>query len=145
MYKEIKKGVYYFNETSPYVDINSIQFLKEECKKNNLNMSRLCLHKNSDANLMSMLIVVIDKFVYPVHKHPWKDESYSLIQGEALYEEYDEKGLQILSKKMTVGSSLLNNSKNFHAIIPLTNVIAFMENTIGPFQENKLKYLSKKN
>ena len=141
MYKKINKGVYYADETSPLIDINTINFLQNECKTNNICLSRLCLHKDTNSNLMSMLIVVIDQFIYPVHKHSWKDESYTLIKGKAIYEEYNDKGIIIISKEMKEGSSLLNNSRNFHLIRPLSEVIAFIESTTGPFRENKLEFL----
>ena len=141
MYKKIKSGVYYATETSPSIDQKTINFLEDECRKNNLFISRLCLHENTNSNLMSMLIVIINKFVYPPHKHIWKDEIYTLIKGEAFYEEYDDHGFIVLSKKMTSGTSLLNNSKKFHTIKPTSNVIAFMENTNGPFIENNIEYL----
>lgn len=142
MYKKEKKGVYYFSNNAPLVDLDSINFLVGECKKHNLLSSRLCLHKNIDSSLMSMLIVVVDKFVYPAHKHTFKDENYTVLKGSAVYEEYDEKGSRILSRKLSEGSSLLNNSKNFHTIKPLSNILAFIESTTGPFQRGNLEFLN---
>ena len=45
---------------------------------------------------------VRDFFIYPPHKHDWKDETYTIIKGICKYEEYDKKGKiisQILLKE----------------------------------------------
>ncbi len=141
MYEEIKKGVFYTYDDSPSIDSETINFLKEYCLKNKLKISRLCLHKNNEKELMSMLIVILDKYLYPIHKHSWKDESYTILAGEGFYEEYDKSGNMILKRKLKTYSSLLNDTRNFHLIRPNTNLFAFIETTIGPFTNRILEYM----
>ena len=143
MFNEIKKGVFYTDQKSPSVGKDAIYFLYEYCKKNNINLARLCLHESVEMELMSMLIVITNFFIYPIHKHSWKDESYTILCGEGIYEEYDMAGTKILEKKLITGDSLFNNSRRFHMIRPITKKLAFIETTIGPFTDRVIDYLEK--
>ncbi len=141
MFKKIKKGVYYCEREFNLADNSAINFLVNVCEKESLNMARLCLHKDQNSKLMMMLIVVLDKYLYPPHKHSWKDESYTIILGECIYIEYNQFGKIIAHVKMSKGDSILNSHGNFHTFKPLSPKFIFVENTIGPFTNQPLDFL----
>ena len=139
--RETKKGVYYSTNNIRKIDENIINLLNKKALEINHKMVRLCLHSNEQKNLMSMLILVRDKYIYPPHKHNWKDEVYSIIKGSCVYREFDEKGNQLISVDLCEGQTLLNHNKNFHLIKPLSNLFCFLETTTGPFKDNSIEYL----
>ena len=108
-------------------------------------MARCCLHENEDSLLMSMVIVVLNKYTYPAHKHSWKDESYTILRGRCEYQEFDEEGNLLLSSILSENETLLNTNRNFHLLKPSTKIMAFIETTMGPFKANKLEFLKKLN
>ncbi len=138
---ETKKGIYYTTDNIRKIDANIINLLNKKSLEINLKIVRLCLHSNEQKNLMSMLILVRDKYIYPPHKHSWKDEVYSIIKGNCVYEEFDDQGNLLISEELSEGQTLLNHNKNFHMIKPLTNLFCFLETTTGPFKENSIEYL----
>ena len=132
-----KKGVYYTLDKCEVIQDEHVEFLVNECKKKELNMCRICLHKDHNAEIMTMLVVVINKFRYPVHRHKWKDETYYLLRGKAMFEGYSDEGTLVIQKQMLAGNVILNNMKGFHTLVPLTDVLAFVETTNGPFNESQ--------
>ena len=136
------KNVYYSNEEFRISNDELVEQLIEIAKKNYENLVRCCLHENEDSLLMSMIIVIRNKYIYPAHKHDWKDETYTIIKGICKYEEYDKKGKIISQILLKEGDHLLNKNKNFHLLRPLTSEFAFIENTIGPFKKQSLEYLN---
>ena len=108
-------------------------------------MTRCCLHENEESLLMSMVIVVMNKYIYPAHKHNWKDESYTILKGQCQYQEFDDEGNLLFSSTLSENETLFNSNRNFHLLKPSTNIMAFIETTTGPFRENSLKFLKKIN
>ena len=135
------KGIYYLNQKCKKADNELLEFLIRESNNENLNISRCCLHNDEKSLLMSMLIIVRNYYVYPAHKHDWKDESYTIIRWKCEFKEFDDKGILLSSTFLSESDTLLNNNKNFHLLKPLTNVFAFIENTIGPFKKDNLEFL----
>ena len=135
------KGVYYLNEKCQKADKELLEFLLKEANNENLNISRCCLHKDEKSLLMSMLIVVRNYYIYPAHKHNWKEESYTIVRGNCEFQEFDDEGVLLSSTFLSETDTLLNNNKNFHLLKPLTNIVAFIENTIGPFKKDNLEFL----
>jgi cupin fold WbuC family metalloprotein len=139
------KGVYYLNQVLKKAEINLIEFLINEATNEKLNMARCCLHENEESLLMSMVIVVMNKYTYPAHKHNWKDESYTILRGQCEYQEFDDEGNLLCSSILSENETLLNTNRNFHLLKPHTKIMAFIETTIGPFKGNNLKFLKKLN
>ena len=140
-YKNLGKGVFYLNNKNCFAGLEDINFLYDQSVKMGINMTRLCLHNNENSQLMTMLIVLRDRFTYPIHRHSWKDESYTIVLGSIRYEEYDEKKTLLNKYLLREGDSIINKSKLFHCMIPLDDKVAFIENTVGPFQNRKLEYI----
>ncbi len=141
MFKKVKKGVYYSKRKFHLADNTAINFLVNACEKEGLDMGRICLHENSESKLMTMLIVLLNNYIYPPHRHSWKDESYTIISGNCLYIEYDQSGRIIDHVNMKEGDSILNCKGNFHSFKPLSPKFVFVENTIGPFTDQPLDFL----
>lgn len=139
------KGVYYLNQVLKKAEINLIEFLIDESINEKLNMARCCLHEDEESLLMSMVIVVMNKYTYPAHKHSWKDESYTILRGQCEYQEFDDEGNLLFSSNLSENETLLNTNRNFHLLKPSTKIMAFIETTIGPFKGNNLKFLNKNN
>tara|TARA_B100000700_G_C15050562_1_gene860073 strand:- start:3788 stop:4213 length:426 start_codon:yes stop_codon:yes gene_type:complete len=138
----MKEGVYYLNSNIASCNKELIKYLYLEAEKDMLNIARCCLHKDEMSALMTMIIIVRNRFIYPPHRHSWKDESYTIIDGSCIYKEYSDKGVEITNTKLVSGDTLLNNNKRFHTLFPLTNKFSFVETTMGPFQNQKLEYLN---
>ena len=138
----ISKGVYYLDQDYRKADEKLIIFLIKESKKEKLNIVRCCLHNDEKSLLMSMLIVVRNKYVYPAHKHDWKDESYTIVKGKCEFQEFDDKGKLLSSLILKRNDTLLNINKRFHLIKPMNEIIAFIETTIGPFRKNGLEFIN---
>ena len=136
------KGVYYLVQECKKADNELIEFLIKETISENLNISRCCLHKNEESLLMSMLIVIRNFYVYPAHKHNWKDESYTIVKGRCEFQEFDAKGTLLSSTKLNENDTLLNDNRKYHLLKPTTETIAFIETTIGPFKKGKLEFIN---
>ena len=136
------QGVYYLKSDFRKADQELLDFLFLSAAQEDLNISRCCLHLDESSLLMIMLIAIRNKFVYPAHRHNWKDESYTIIKGQCNYEEYDKKSNLIHKTFLEEGDTLLNVSRTFHLLRPLTNQLAFIESTIGPFRKDGLEFLN---
>ena len=136
-----KKGVYYAIPEIPRVTDEIIKQLFKIAEGDQLDMVRLCLHKNEASTLMAMVIFIRNKYIYPIHRHSWKDESYTVIKGECIYREYLEDKTISKEVKICSGEVLMNDSRTFHSIEPLTDMLCFIEHTVGPFRNTKLEYL----
>ena len=139
------KGVYYLNQALKKAEINLIEFLINEAIKDKINLARCCLHEDEESLLMSMVIVVLNQYTYPAHKHDWKDESYTILKGQCEYQEFDDQGNLLFSSILLENETFLNTNKNFHLLKPNTKIMAFVETTIGPFKRNNLEFLKKIN
>ena len=139
--KHNKPGVYYCESSNKLANSESIEFLQKESIRINKKIVRLCLHDNEASELMSMLILVRDFYIFPPHKHDWKDESYTVVKGSMEYQEFEPNGELIFSQHLKEGETILNNSRGFHTINPKDNLLCFIENTIGPFVEKPIIFL----
>ena len=135
--KREKKGVYYTLDKHEVINNDHIDFLVNQCIKEKLNISRICLHDDHNSELMTMLVVVINKYRYPMLRHIWKDEAYILLRGKAIFEEYSSEGELMIQRNMEAGNVILNKMKRFHTLVPLTDVVAFIETTKGPFTQSQ--------
>lgn len=136
-----KLGVYYCESSNKLANSESIDFLQKESFRINKKIVRLCLHESEASKLMSMLIFVRDFYVFPPHKHDWKDESYTVVRGSMEYQEFDPSGELIFSQYLNEGDTILNNSRGFHTINPRNKQLCFIENTIGPFVDKPIEIL----
>ena len=135
-----RNGVFYTNAEIRKIDENIIQILNNKAISENNKLVRLCLHTNENKNLMSMLILIREKYIYPPHKHVWKDEFYTILKGNCIYQEFDNSGKTKLSTTLHKGESLLNHNKSFHVLKPNTDLFCFIETTTGPFIKDAIEF-----
>jgi cupin fold WbuC family metalloprotein len=139
--KLVKQGVFYLTSTGP-TDLNELaSYLESYCRENRLSMARACFHRNTESPLMAMLIVSIDFYIYPPHRHCDKFESYHIVKGRCRFREYEEGGGVTSIAILEEGQLLLNESSAFHTLEPLSDVLAFVEHTTGPFGFHNNEYL----
>ena len=143
-YKSIARGVFYCHQTPKVVNADDIQFLYTYCKDSRIPSARICFHPNEQSVLMQMLIVNLGFYQYPPHKHPGKPESYTVLDGTCNFNLYDDFGQITSTVRLEAGSSYLNDSQCYHALLPLTSNIAYLETTIGPFIPNQNIFLETK-
>ena len=141
--KRTKPGVYYVNNKCLTIDISLVNFLIDECRKSDINSARICLHESHQSDLMVMLVVVVNGYVYPTHKHEWKDESYTIIRGSARFQSLNGQGVVQTSIELEEGQTILNNMREYHRIEPKAEILAFIETTTGPFDDRPLQFLEK--
>ena len=115
--------------------------LYRECSSFGLSMSRICLHDNQDSPLHAMVILVLDKFLYPPHKHSWKHEGYFILEGECEFQTYQEDPTLSFNQKLSAGDVFLNDMDAYHSLIPKSNPLLYTEYTKGPFSEGLIQYL----
>jgi len=135
-------GVMYLSTTFPIVNTHSIDFLVQTATKEGRNIARICLHKNEQSSLMAMLIVVLNRYIYPPHRHSWKSECYSIMKGSCMLQIYEETGTIKKSISLTAGDVVMNEQQEFHALHPLSDVLVYVETTTGPFRQDGLEYLN---
>ena len=96
MLSSVKRGVF-------VVDGEGIEDIDKaiselDKKMEGLNIARICFHEGDKSLLMSMLIRIKNKYHYPIHRHIWKDESYTILEGSCDFIEYDENGKELKNK-----------------------------------------------
>ncbi len=120
-----------------------VDYCISKAKNSSKNLHRICLHESDSSNLQQMLIAVTGWTQYPIHRHPWKLESYIIMHGKARYHAYDDAGKNTYtSEELKYGEVFFNRvGEEFHGLIPLTQNLVFLESTHGPFKPNKLEFL----
>ena len=141
--RSTKKGVYYANKKALRIDNSLVNFLASKCIELKRNNTRICFHESHQSDLMVMLVVVIDYYIYPIHRHDWKDESYTIIKGAARFDSMNSLGDIQDSIELEQGESILNNMREYHRLVPKSEILAFIETTTGPFNDNALEFLEK--
>ena len=137
---EIKKGVYKIDGKK--ITSRDIDNLAKKSRMQDLKIARICLHNDNSSKLMAMAIVVLDKYIYPTHRHNWKDETYTILRGKCLYQEFSENKQLVTEVLMNQGDCILNDSRLFHRIVPCTDVLCFIEHTIGPFTNRPIEKMT---
>jgi cupin fold WbuC family metalloprotein len=135
-------GVFYAPSLSCIDTELYVRFLHKICTEQALNTARICFHRDHHSPLMSMLILNTEFHSYPIHRHVHKFESYTILEGSCKFESFDTNGNLLTSSLMSKGDFLMNESRNFHVIRPLTPSLAFIEHTMGPFKQDSNDYLA---
>ena len=115
-----------------------IDKLKSIALQSPLRRSRLCLHRSDDDTLHEMIIAIERSCLFQPHRHPFKTESFHMIEGRLVITIFDADGHVIRSLLMTPpgqgGMICYRMCKpDYHAILPLDPVVVFQETTNGPF------------
>jgi cupin fold WbuC family metalloprotein len=95
---------------------------------------RICMHNNVDADLQTMINVLIKKRNYFYSYHLNTDEVYHIIKGKLLIIYYEKKNKKKVLLSKENNRLLLIKKKVIHVTIPITKFCVFHETRIGPFR-----------
>ena len=125
------------------ISYNVINKLKKIAQENDSNKSRLLLHKNKNETLHEMLIVHNSlppesfKYNHP-HKNVNTPKSWQILEGEVVFVVFNDDGkiigYSILASNSDNQSFMLRlNEACYHTLIPITDVVVYIETLLGPF------------
>lgn len=140
MFIKESKEVYYSTDSISLIDHKVIEKLKSIAIQEGVNRIRLCLHKTKNELVHEMLIIHSkDTYVRP-HRHSSKLESISVVEGHALYVEFDDNGQITRSVELGPYGNRVHFLKSFenkyHMLIIKSKYFVFQEVTQGPFEFN---------
>jgi dTDP-4-dehydrorhamnose reductase len=136
---KVAEGVYYSPYPLPLVHADLIAFLKRAASESPLRRARFCAHSSPNAEQHDMLIASQrDTYVAP-HRHLSKSETFVVIEGSAELILFDEDGT--VEKTVDMGPPASGRPffyrmppQQFHSLSIKSDVLVFLENTIGPFR-----------
>jgi len=120
-----------------------VSFLLSHCTRSRLDTARICFHQDTESQLMAMMVIVLNGFEYPPHRHTYKAESYAIVRGRCNLKYYSHDGVLIRSSAMKQGDLAFNNTLFYHSLEPLSDMLVFIEHTSGPFRKNGNEFLDK--
>jgi len=130
--------VFYPDENLVVVGNKELDKLKQLALCNDRQRARLCTHNSPESKLHEMFIVHAKECYVRPHKHVGKDESISILEGEADVVMFDDDG----EINQVINTTVSNSSKAFYCRIPdsiyhmliiRTEFLVFYECTQGPF------------
>ena len=131
-------GVFISDSISSFcLNSEHIDLLKKEIPSSPKKRSRICIHK-SDKELIHQMIIAMPRnhYVQP-HKHTQKSETYQVIEGEALFVQFNERGSIDQINPLNPKNYFFKPSEyKYHTLIVLSDFFVFTETTNGPFEPN---------
>lgn len=117
---------------------SDLSYLKSEVYKTARKRIRLCTHTHDEAKLHEMFVVYTDATYVRPNLHLGKDESLHILEGEADFVFFDDKGKVIEVVRLGDQSSNKNFFVRvpqgiFHTIIMRSQHLVIHEATPGPF------------
>lgn len=121
------------------IDENVVQDLKRKALGAPDKHSRLCLHRSLDDPVHEMIIVHCRGAYIRPHKHQDQAESFCMIEGDMLVVLFDDEGNQVDRFRMAERSAgkcfaCRIEKSRWHTMVPLSEVVVFLETTSGPFR-----------
>lgn len=139
-YAALFNKAFFFSITS--ADIQQLMRLAARTKNKSF---RFCAHNNKNELVHEMVIAHKKGTYVRPHKHLCKPESLLIINGEADYLLFSEKGK--LVKRIAMGTYYSNKpfyqstrKDMYHSIIIRSPWLVFLEITRGPFRRNQTVY-----
>lgn len=136
--KRVNSEVYIADERIVSVGRAEMDFLKDEVHKSERKRVRLCAHKDVAAALHEMFVVYTGATYVRPNKHLGKDESLHILEGEADFYFFDERGN--ITEIIPLGD--FNSGRQFyvrvpahvwHTIVMRSDALVIHEATPGPF------------
>jgi cupin fold WbuC family metalloprotein len=90
--KKRGEGVYVADEPIVSVGKKEIDFLKQECRDKQQTQIALCPYQDTQNALHEMFVVNIGTTYARPNKHPNKDQSFHVLEGEADFILFDDEG-----------------------------------------------------
>jgi cupin fold WbuC family metalloprotein len=105
---------------------------------------RICMHRNINANLQTMINILLKKNEYFYSAHVNTDEVYHIIEGKLLIIFFHNK----IKKKILLNSNnklFIMQKKTVHVTIPISKYCVIHETRNGPFDKKDNIFLNKVN
>lgn len=130
------KSFYLIN---PYqkIDKTVIKFLKKFSANNNRCDARICLHVSPKDKHHDMIVLQNKKYFHPPHKHLDAGDTIYCIEGVLACFVFKNNGKIKYSCKIKSGEIFKVKHKIYHCLMPLTNMVIFLETRAGPFNSKK--------
>ena len=121
-----------------FLNMEDVNKIKIQASTNERKRIRINMHHFMDSNIHEMIIVHYKNNYVRPHMHPNKTESFHIIEGELTVVLFDDNGKIISKVEMgpyNSGKSFCYRSieKQWHTVIPRTDIVVFHETTDGPF------------
>jgi len=136
-----RTGEEVFVADQPVVSIGSkeIEFLKQTVHTTARKRVRLCAHRELENTLHEMFVVYMDMTYVKPNKHLGKDESLHILEGEADFIFFDEKGKIIEIVPLGAAGTgrqfyIRVPASVYHTIIMRSERLVIHEATPGPFR-----------
>jgi cupin fold WbuC family metalloprotein len=144
-WEKINEEVYYRRDQTIFTLTNAdLQQLLKLADLNPRKTVRVCSHLGPDEVVHEMFIVHCRKNWIPIHKHLGREESLSVLLGEAILKIYDDQGS--LSKEIVMSMSNKDGhcryaripENIYHSLEITSDYFVFQEVTMGPFSRDNL-------
>ena len=142
--KEEMPGIIRAKNMNFVVKLSDIETLRSNAIKTaGTYRARICLHTSNTSRLHSMIILMKKNSRVQSAMHLDKDESITLIKGDAVYHTIEPSEKDLKQKRINVGCfnskrycHLRTNKYIIHQLIPTSSEVIFLENTTGPFNRS---------
>lgn len=137
--KQIAEEVYVADEAIVSVGRKEMEFLKGKVNETKRKRVRLCAHASTENTLHEMFVVYMDMTYVKPNLHVNKDESLHILEGEADFIFFDDKGN--ITEVIRLGDYHSNRqfycrvpAFAYHTIIMRSQRLVIHEVTPGPFR-----------
>ncbi len=147
--KQISPDVFVLKEKTYVVDRRIIEWLKSKALASPTRRARICLHETSDEIVQEMIIAVHKTSFVPPHYHPYKEETFNVMEGKAsmlifsadgkITEKYELSALTSLEQKSADSYFYRVKRNTIHGLVLKTEWLIFHEVTSGPYRSDGIK------
>jgi cupin fold WbuC family metalloprotein len=137
--RRISDEVFYAGGGIVTFGARDLDFLKSQAERNPRKRARLCTHIDVSDRLHEMLIINLRETYVRPHKNTDKPKSFQILEGLMDVIVFDDLG--VVRSVTSLGSYdsglpcyFRLHETCYHTLRTLSNVVAFQETTIGPFQ-----------
>lgn len=133
-----------FRNTSDVAKVNTeyLATLTHKAQRNPLQRARLCLHRSNDASIHEMVIVLTDKCQFPPHRHPHKEESIFIMDGELDVTLFNDEGTvrEVIRLRRDEVLAYRLCEPIFHTVCARSPTVTYLETTSGPWSPEDTEY-----
>lgn len=135
-FKSAKTPTFFFKNGCSFASIGTrhIEFIKKVAMDSK-NSARICLHKDINSDLHNMVIVHHKgRYIRP-HKNPTHSKMYQIIEWRMRIIGIDDIQNKLFDSILGVKNQLVLRieSNIYLLLLPLTPLVVFCENALGPF------------
>jgi cupin fold WbuC family metalloprotein len=128
------------------LDRSQLNSLLLQAREHPMRRSRILLHKDHDAAVQEMCIVLFNGSILPPHRQRNKQKSYWVIEGSMDLGFYDFNGGKVRSVRLSGGfgdhpSVIRFDAGVWHTPIAESEWVAFLEIIQGPYDPNQTEWI----